>query len=325
MKEIDKKYQYISRHLAGEETVEEEQVRGQLEEEDASMKNQFVTLKVYWTNFFPTKSLKSKQNITAKVMHSVLGGYQLPRPRMARWYAAVGILAIALATSVFWGLYESGKQMNMIHYQAEVGEVKKIVLPDGTQVSLNATSSLVVPESFEGDNRQVILTGEGYFNVTKDAAHPFVISTSHVDVKVLGTQFNLKAYAEDNQITTFLDEGKVQLTGAFNNQEPIYLNPGQEAVLSKEDGNMEVFDREDYQSGLWREGQLVFYNNSLAEIVTVLQRKFGVEIVILNEEVKNYKFSGDFNGNQLFELLGFLAAARPFTFEQSGDYIVISK
>ena len=325
MKEIDKKYQYIARHLAGEETVEEELVRGPLEEEDASLKSQFVILKEFWNSFFPTKSLKSKQNITAKVMHSVLGGYQLPRPRMTRWYAAVSILAIALATSMFWGLYENGKQMEMIHYQAEVGEVKNIVLPDGTQVSLNATSSLVVPETFEGDKRQVILMGEGYFNVTKDAAHPFVIATSHMDVTVLGTQFNLKAYAGDAQITTFLDEGKVQLSGDFNNQQPIYLNPGQEAVLNKEDGNMQVFDREGYQSGLWREGQLIFYNNSLVEIATVLQRKFGVEIVILNEDVKNYKFSGDFKDNQLFELLGYLAAARPFKFESNGEYIVISK
>jgi len=325
MKEIDKKYQFLSRHLAGEETQEEQQEFNRLAEENPTVKSQLVVLKAFWRYFYPTKSLTSKQNITAKVMHQVLGGYQHSRPRMKRWYAAVSILTLALASSMFWALYENGKQMEMIHYQAEVGEVKHIVLPDGTEVSLNATSSLVVPQAFEGETRQVILMGEGYFKVTKDVAHPFVIATSHMNVKVLGTQFNLKAYAQDTQITTFLDEGKVQLTGDFINQEAVFLKPGQEAILTKANGDLQIIDRPGYKSGLWRDDKLIFYNNTLLEIASILERKFDVQIIITNNELNNYKFSGDFSNAGLFELLGYLSTARSFSFEAKENAIIITK
>lgn len=324
MKKTDQKYHLIARHLAGENKQEDQQQWQQVLQDEAEEKKLNV-LREYWTRFFPLKTVSSKQRILSNVMVQVLGAESLKRPRMTPWYSAVGVLVVALALSMFWGLYHGNQGMEMIHYQAEVGEIKNIVLPDGTEVSLNATSSLVVPQSFEGDKRQVILMGEGYFNVTKDEAHPFVISTSHMDVKVLGTQFNLKAYPDDAQITTFLDEGKIQLTGAFIMDQDVVLRPGQEAILTKADGHLEVIDRIGYKAGLWKDGKLIFYNNTLAEMVTVLERKFGVRIVIMSHDVESYKFSGDFSDVQLFELLGYLSAARPFNYESKDDLIVITK
>lgn len=324
MKQEDQKYKLWARELAGEQREGDQQLLQKQLQQDKESRH-FNLIKEYWNQFFPSKTMENKQRILSSVMLQVLGDKPIKRPRMEVWYSAVSLLILALGISIFWGLYQSGLGTEMIHYQAGFGEVKNIVLPDGSEVSLNAATSLVVPAQFKGHTREVFLMGEGYFNVAKDPEHPFVISTTHMDVTVLGTQFNLKAYANDKEITTFLDEGKIQLTGHFSNREEATLEPGQEATLVKSTGQLKVVNRSGYKSGIWKEGKLIFYNNSLAEIAPILERRFGTKIIIMNDEVEAYKFSGDFSDAHLFELLGYLSAARPFHYEMKDDFIIITK
>ncbi|TAJ13513.1 DUF4974 domain-containing protein [Marinilabiliaceae bacterium JC017] len=325
MREIDQKYKLLARELARESNQSESLELQAQEQEDAKLKQQHMVLKEFWNRFFPVKSVASKQKILSDVMIRALGEKPLKRPRMTRWYGAVGVLVVALAISLFWGVYQANKGVELMHYQANVGEIKHIVLPDGSEVNLNAASSLIVPQQFKGDERQVILMGEGYFKVARDETKAFVISTTHMDVTVLGTQFNLKAYANDQEIRTFLDKGKIQLTGNFKNRDKVVLIPGQEAILNKADGQLSVIDRPGHQSGLWQEGKLIFHNNTLAEIARVLERKFEVKVIIMSDEVGDYKFSGDFSDAQLFELLGYLSAARVFHYKINDGVIVITK
>jgi len=95
--------------------------------------------------------------------------------------------------------------------------------------------------------------------------------------------------------------------------------------LNKENGELKVRKSAQDFSGQWTNGKIVLYNNTLEEIATMLERKFNVEIVILDDTVRNYKFSGDFSNAKLFELLGYLSAARKFNFNVKGDYIIITK
>ncbi|WP_439181846.1 FecR family protein [Carboxylicivirga taeanensis] len=323
MNNIEEKYRLLARELTGELNSKE---RDDLEQElnqDEVLGRKHHSLKVFWHKFFPQVKQHSRDRILTSTMKQIIGVQDIKRPKMAVWYSAVAILVVALGVSLAWSFLSTGST-ELIQYVANAGEVKKVVLPDGTKVDLNAGSTLVIQEGFSTDKRQVILMGEGYFDVVKDVKKPFEISTSHLKVKVLGTRFDLKAYANENQITAVLDEGKIQLDGDFNQQQPVYLSPGHEAVFDKQTRELKVQKQQQSQSEEWRNGRLVFYNHTMTEIARILERRFDTKIIILNDEVKNYRFSGDFSEAQLFEILGYLSAARPFSFETSGEYILIS-
>ena len=319
MKEIDNRYKHIARHLSGE-SCDEQVFEKYIENIDSHAQ----ILSTFWDNYFPKVSEATKNRIASKTLSQILESKPAKTIKMMWWYSAVAVLAISLGLSVLWGLTQ-GRDSKMIQYVANAGETKNIVLPDGTSVSLNSGSTLIIQDGFKASKRQVVLLGEGYFEVEKDEKKPFEITTSHLKVTVLGTQFNLKAYPEDKNILTSLDEGKVQLDAAFNQAQPVFLKPGQEALLNKENGHIEVRDYALNNSGQWKDGKIIFYNNSMSEIATMLKRKFDVEIIIMDDEVKDYKFSGDFSTAELFELLGYLSAARPFHYKLSGDYIIITK
>ncbi|MBR8534775.1 FecR domain-containing protein [Carboxylicivirga sediminis] len=324
MDNIEEKYRLLAKQLNGELTdTEHELLTDELKQDETLVAKQHV-LQMFWQKFFPKVKSQSRERIMTDTMKRVMGVKDVKRPQMTIWYSAVAILVVALGISLAWNLLVD-KNNELIQYVANVGEIKKVVLPDGTKVDLNAGSSLVIQKDFTADKRQVILSGEGYFDVAKDADKPFEITTSHLKVSVLGTKFDLKAYADEDEIKAVLDEGKIQLDGEFNKQQPVFLKPGYAATLNKKTGELQIQPHKQQIAEQWRDGKLVFYNHTMAEIVRILERRFNARIIILNDEVKAYRFSGDFSNANLFELLGFLSAARPFTFETSGEYIVISK
>ena len=319
---IEEKYKSLARQLSGEKADAESTSKNVLREEVNSQTRGYLT--TFWDHYHPKEKQEHKHRVVSRTMQKIS---QMPAKNksMNIWYAAVAVLVISLGLSLFYNISQLGASSEMVQYATALGEVKDIVLPDGTTVKLNSGSTLVIQEGFEGDKRQVVLLGEAYFDVTRDEKKPFEISTSHLKLSVLGTEFNLKAYPEDAEIKTILDEGKVRLDGDFNQLQPVFLNPGQEAILNKNSGHIDVHRLREGQTGKWKHGQITLYNNTLSEVAVMLERKFGVKVVIMNDEVKNYRFSGDFSDAQLFELLGYLSAARPFTFEATAEYIVITK
>ncbi len=324
MDNIEEKYKLLARKLNGELDESQQQAWENELNGDKSLLGMHETLQLFWHKFFPRVKPQSRERIMTDTMKRVIGFKESKRPKMAVWYSAVAMLVVALGVSLAWNLL-SVSDAELVQYVANAGEIKKVVLPDGTQVDLNAGSTLVIQKGFSADKRQVILTGEGYFDVTKNPEKPFEITTSHLKVSVLGTSFDLKAYANEDEIKAVLDEGKIQLDGDFNRQQPVFLKPGYQATLNKQTGQLKVEQRRQQSASDWRDGKLVFYNHTLVQIAKILERKFNTKIIILNDEVKDYRFSGDFSDAELFELLGYLSAARPFTFETSGEYIVISK
>ena len=128
------------------------------------------------------------------------------------WYHRVASLAaIILLCLAGWGIYEYVIPPREQTYAA-YAEVRTILLPDSTEVTLNRYSTLTCPVRFKGKNRNVSLSGEAYFEVRKDARHPFIVQADEVEVKVLGTHFNLEAYPDDPEIKTTLLEGAVAVT-----------------------------------------------------------------------------------------------------------------
>lgn len=186
------------------------------------------------------------------------------------------------------------------------GMNKKITLSDDTQVWLNAETRLEYPENFEGQERRVVrLKGEAYFEVAKDAEHPFIVETDLLETQVLGTSFNVRAYSpEDTHVT--LMEGSLKVRNADHKNE-VLIKPGENAAL-QHNGKLSVNQVEEaaaYQS--WAEGQFYFDNTELVEIMRELGRWYNINIIFTNKEAMHYRlhFQSDRNESlsQVLDLL----------------------
>ena len=166
-----------------------------------------------------------------------------------------------------------------------------LILSDGTKVYLNAESQLRYPVQFAGNIREVELVGEGYFEVTTNAQKPFIVKTKGVSVEVLGTSFNINAYGNTEKIVTTLVEGSVKLNmqGSSVNQ---ILEPAEQAVFDVNSGTAVISKVDVNLYTAWKDGNLIFYDNSLEDIMTVLTRWYSADALFKNESVKHLRFSG---------------------------------
>ncbi len=159
-------------------------------------------------------------------------------------------------------------------------------LADGTRVWLNSESTLKYPVHFTGDLRKVEMTGEGYFEVAKNAGKPFVVAVNGVNVRVLGTSFNVSAYSE--KVVTTLVEGKVQLQRGADS---VTLIPNQQGIWQNGKLGFEVKQVEARNYSLWREGIFYFEDTDLETILDVMARWYNVNIFYVNPGVKSMRFS----------------------------------
>ncbi len=157
-------------------------------------------------------------------------------------------------------------------------------LADGSRVWLNAETRLRYPVAFTGTERRVELTGEAYFEVSKDATRPFIVRANGVDVRVLGTSFNVAAYGAE--VVTTLVEGRVAVEAG---SERVTLEPDRQAVWDGERMEVRQVDASNY--GLWRKGIFYFEDRRLEEILDALARWYGVEVFYVNPETKDMRFT----------------------------------
>ena len=152
----------------------------------------------------------------------------------------------------------------------------QLVLPDGTKVWLNAASSIRFPVAFVGKERKVTITGEAYFEVAKDKKKPFIVSSANMDVEVLGTHFNVSAYAEESIVKTTLLEGSVKIN---NKKSEVYLVPGQQSQLNNS-GQFSIKNNIDVDKEIaWTKGKFQFNSNTIQEIMLQLSRWYDVEVI----------------------------------------------
>lgn len=169
----------------------------------------------------------------------------------------------------------------------------QIVLPDGTKVWMNAASSLRFPTAFSGNDRQVDLTGEAYFEVAKDQAKPFIVNVNRMKVEVLGTHFNIMSYPDEKSIQTTLLEGAVNVSGNGHSQK---LQPGQQAELST-NGNLQLVADPDIESALaWKNGYFQFNKADLQSVMRQLSRWYDIEVVY-KDQVPDFMFVGQLDKN----------------------------
>lgn len=226
------------------------------------------------------------------------------------------ILFIPLLLASVWLFYN---QQKPTHRQFAIQEItsppgirSQVILPDGSKVWLNAESTIKFQVPFQEDSRNIDIVGEAFFDVVKNPDQPFVVQSGSVRVKVLGTRFNYKAFAEDENIEVVLEEGKIALNLQNNagNKETI-LHPGDRAVIEKESSKTIVKNENINKYIAWHTGKLVFDNSPMSEVAQLLERWYGVEVQVLDSEIMNYRFTTTFENESLFQVIELLGLSSP--------------
>jgi transmembrane sensor len=194
------------------------------------------------------------------------------------------------------------------------------ILPDGTKILLSKNSVITYPKAFEGDTREINLTGEGFFDVHHDAAHPFIIHTQGTDVRVLGTSFNVRAY--NTQVQVLVKTGRVQFS---KNNHRVILTKGQKAeilatvdtIIKSEVSENNIIVKEKLNS-------FVFDKITLGEVAKSLSEKFGQKIVFKQEKIKNCKLTASFENENLENIITVIAETFNLKIDNQVDTIFLS-
>ncbi|MBO4959446.1 MULTISPECIES: FecR domain-containing protein [Butyricimonas] len=198
-------------------------------------------------------------------------------------------------------LADSGRLEYVAKSDSIVGEVEyntlvvpqgcefNIVLADGSRVWLNAGSSLRYPEAFSRDERKVFLSGEAYFEVEHDESTPFIVNTEVMDLQVLGTSFNIKAYDNENTVVTTLVSGKIRQEFP-NVGKKIVLTPSRQSVFDRVSGKLETKQADIQETLAWREGKIIANNERLEDIFRQLSRWYDFKVVYTLPSLKDIRF-----------------------------------
>ena len=174
------------------------------------------------------------------------------------------------------GLYNSGATVIYNTLSTPRGGQYEVILPDGSKVWLNAASSLHFPTVFAGSQREVELTGEAYFEIAKNKKQPFQVKVGEMQIKVIGTHFNVNAYVDENEIKTSLLEGSVKIT---RDNESSLLQPGQQAIVDKKEDKTKIANVDMNEVMAWKNGFFQFEGSDITTIMRAISRWYDVEIV----------------------------------------------
>ncbi len=246
-----------------------------------------------------------------------------------RKIAAILILVVSVSVASFYIYSDVTTPADTAFWYetfSPIGSQTKIILPDSTVVWLNSGSSLKYNQSFGKNDREVALVGEGYFEVTKDKSKPFIVHTDSLNINVLGTVFNVRAYNDDANVTVNLIEGSVNVSlPKLENVGLLTMKPNERLVFNKQTKKIESSETDASRSALWTTGKLCFVDATLEQISKDLERKYDVKIQIANNKIKNEIFSGSLNLNlTLNEILSYIDVDKKFKINQTADTVFIS-
>jgi ferric-dicitrate binding protein FerR (iron transport regulator) len=360
-KNNDRLWQLVSLALSGEATPEERKELHSLLRENPGLGFQIDILEKVWKakqsvpeqqveeslarhlqrleKSLSALPLQKEESVVAK--ESVVQRMQAKPFYRRRGFAAsmaASLLAVAL---VLFFMAQNGSTATKATSENVVstkpGSKSKVQLPDGTQVWLNADSKLTYKEHFEGKYREVTLTGEAYFDVAEDKSRPFIIHTNSIDVKVLGTAFNVRSYPEDQTTETSLIRGSVEVILRNDSGKKIILKPNEKLVVRQATGeprkaavsqpaNSEKIptitvvpihsldaDSTTYETS-WVKNKLAFDGETLEQAAQKIERWFGVTVNIKTESLKKEVFTGLYEDESLAEVLAALQLSGKFNY-----------
>lgn len=247
---------------------------------------------------------------------------RINKPRRHRrniWAAACITIMIVMGLGI--------PQMSTIQVKEEIyaevttsfGEKKEWTLPDGSKVKLNACTTLKYPEQFDGRERKIELIGEAYFQVSKNEKQPFIIKVNGFDVRVLGTKFNVKAYAPNEMALVSVESGKVQV----ELPEAMMRLVANEQVQINTQSNEYVKRQEDHRKAMaWMQNKLHYNDASFYDVIRDLERYYNCRFKFADNQFFDYRFSGEHDNKSLQAVLQSIEYATGVKSKREGDYIL---
>jgi transmembrane sensor len=233
------------------------------------------------------------------------------------------IAAFALIPMILFNIYSynqrnpseilSEKKLTYREVASAYGVKTKLELPDGSTVMLNGGSSIKYAENFEDTARQVELSGEAFFNVAKNQEKPFIVKTNKLNIRAIGTAFNVRAYPEEKNTETALVEGVVKI-GA-ENLKPEIMNEHHVAFYENENQKLEIRETNTDVFTAWMQGKLILRNTSMNEVTRLLARWYNIDFVIKNPEIQQYSFTATFRNENIYQVMDLLKLATPIEYK----------
>lgn len=216
------------------------------------------------------------------------------------WRAAAIFLLAVSSISIYLMLEKDRPEKDLVECYIPTAAIHELTLPDGTDVMLNSKSTLLYPEQFTGATRSVYLIGEANFKVKPDKKHPFIVKANDYQVTALGTEFNVNAYPESNELIATLLEGCVKVE--FNNlMSNVILKPNEQLIYNKQTKQYNLRLPEISDVTAWQRGELVFSNMYLEDIFTHLERKFPYTFIYSLHNMKKNTYSFRFRNQATLE------------------------
>jgi transmembrane sensor len=270
----------------------------------------------------------------------------------ATWLAFFALGSVV--TYLFTGR-PSGLPSNPVTITVPRGAKSNITLPDGTNVWLNAGTTINYNQNYGQKERRLQLTGEAYFDVARDRLHPFIVQTSDIIVKAIGTRFNVKAYPDEKTISATLEEGKIDvlLMNKNGRNENVMLKPNEKIVYFKELRESETYTesvedkhRQDVKADetnalklenasilthvqtklftSWKDPRWIIEREPLVTLAPLLERRFNLQIVFGDDELKKYKFTGTIENETVDQILNAMRLTAPLDYRINKDTIKLT-
>ena len=258
------------------------------------------------------------------------------------WAAAAAIFLLASIGGELWLNRKPAAPTVFSSKHNDKGNRSLILLPDGSKVWLNAASDLQYPEHFDGNQRKVTLTGEAFFEIAHDASHPFIIHTRKMDVRVLGTSFNIKAYPEEATSEATLVTGSIEVHIKDRPEGSIRLKPNEKLVIANNNSDSErviplpqlVISKPTYLSlaadadsamveTAWVQNKLMFKEEAFASLAKRMEKWYNVTFVFRNKDAAQLTFTGVFTSESLAAALHALQLTEPFHYQVKGSEVII--
>lgn len=296
---------YIQRFLSGK--CSEEDIRQVIEDvqENRNMDIYNGHLDKIWLDSLNLKSTDEEEKSYLEESTKLLTKLTRKESLAKRFKLVAGIAAsIAVLLGVVYGSikYDSFGQIQRVEYaeiQTNFGQTRSITLPDGTQVTLNSCSKLVYPEQFLDDCRKVELVGQAFFKVANNEKQPFVVHTNKFDVKVLGTQFDIRAYTEDEILSVDVESGKVQV----DMPEAMIRLVAHEKLIINTHNNNHYKETVSGKVAVWRSGKLLFRKTPIKEVAKELERVYNCQITFKEGQSFDNLISGEHSNQSLESVL----------------------
>lgn len=319
----------IVRKFSGEASVEDNRIIENWVNESQENIDLFNDLNDIWQSSGSSNSSEEEYDIEQAIINFIQRTHVAKEKEIRKnqifnilRYAAIFILALTIPFTYWFAQKPKTAADTFTTVYCAFGDKTTVILPDSSQVWLNSGSKITFSNNFKNGMRQLYLEGEGYFTVKKDAENPFLINTSELNVKVLGTEFNLKAYPDEDDVSVTLVSGSLQVN---NSESTAMVVPNQKLLYKKETHVLTVEDLTDLAPETeWTNGRLVFRNTSLEELERKLERWFDVEIEFADETVKTRRFSGTLERESILEVISYFGISQYVDYHIKGNVITFN-